>query len=154
MTMQAGTEKTCTKCRRVLPIEKFQKDRHKKGGRTVRCGECLNEIKIAYYWANRDARRAYFKEYKDNPKRRADNQRWDRERLIRDPEKCKARFAMNNAIRDGKLVRQPCHKCGDPKSQGHHHDYSKPLEVEWLCQRCHAEEHKGEQASPFVRRSA
>lgn len=45
--------------------------------------------------------------------------------------------------RRGKLIQEPCAKCGDPKSQMHHHDYTKPLEVEWLCRRCHMAEHQG-----------
>ncbi len=45
----------------------------------------------------------------------------------------KARHAVSEAIRKGTLVPQPCQECGDLKSQGHHPDYSKPLEVQWLC---------------------
>lgn len=37
----------------------------------------------------------------------------------------------------GKLAKIPCEKCGSPRSQMHHHDYDKPLEVEWLCRPCH-----------------
>jgi hypothetical protein len=39
------------------------------------------------------------------------------------------------------LEPQPCKVCGD-KAQAHHHDYSKPLEVEWLCQKHHGLEHR------------
>jgi len=45
------------------------------------------------------------------------------------------------AIRTGRLHRPPtCSSCGisDPKINGHHRDYTKPLYVEWLCYRCHA----------------
>lgn len=55
------------------------------------------------------------------------------------PEKEKARKAISNAIRDGRIVRPDhCSKCGlICKPQAHHADYSKPLEVTWLCKICH-----------------
>ena len=31
--------------------------------------------------------------------------------------------------RDGRLIRQPCEVCGEVKSQAHHGDYGKPLDV-------------------------
>lgn len=37
------------------------------------------------------------------------------------------------AVAAGLLVRQPCEVCGEQKSHGHHPDYTKPLEVIWLC---------------------
>ncbi len=37
---------------------------------------------------------------------------------------------------------EPCVVCGDEKSQRHHPDYSKPLEVVFLCDKHHKEEHK------------
>jgi hypothetical protein len=43
--------------------------------------------------------------------------------------------------RRGKLIQQPCAACGDPKSEMHHHDYAKPLEIEWLCRKCHMRLH-------------
>ncbi len=33
------------------------------------------------------------------------------------------------------------------KVHAHHHDYSKPLDVEWLCKDCHWQQHGGVLAS-------
>lgn len=48
-----------------------------------------------------------------------------------------AREICKKAIRQGLIVRQPCERCGDENSQAHHEDYSKPLEVNWLCRTHH-----------------
>ena len=53
------------------------------------------------------------------------------------PERERARRAVNNAIRDGRLVRLPCVACGEVRSEGHHHDYDQPLNVTWLCNEHH-----------------
>jgi len=54
------------------------------------------------------------------------------------PEKYRARTAVSNAIRDGKLLREPCSGCGKTgRIHAHHDDYSKPLDVVWLCEMCH-----------------
>jgi hypothetical protein len=42
----------------------------------------------------------------------------------------------------GRLKKLPCEVCGNPKSDGHHDDYAKPLDVKWLCRKHHAERHR------------
>lgn len=56
-------------------------------------------------------------------------------------EKGRAAQQLRDAVRQGKIKRQPCEVCGEPDAQGHHTDYSKPLEVRWLCAKHHREEH-------------
>jgi hypothetical protein len=56
--------------------------------------------------------------------------------------KAMARAIAGAHKRRGKLQQQPCEKCGTHESQMHHDDYSKPLEVQWLCRKCHMDGHK------------
>lgn len=51
---------------------------------------------------------------------------------------------LHYAVKVGKIIRPTvCDHCGESKRlQAHHEDYSKPLEVTWLCGSCHRNIHK------------
>lgn len=51
--------------------------------------------------------------------------------------KSNCRSIANVAQRRGKLRPQPCEVCGETKVEKHHDDYSKPLQVRWLCRTHH-----------------
>lgn len=65
------------------------------------------------------------------------------------PEKYKARNTLNNALRDGKVFKKHC-LCGSEKVQAHHADYSKPLEVTWVCFACHRLLHGQDNAAIMI----
>ncbi len=44
-------------------------------------------------------------------------------------------------IKLGRLIRRPCEVCAEIIVEAHHDDYSKPLEVRWLCGHHHREHH-------------
>lgn len=45
-------------------------------------------------------------------------------------------------IRRGSLIKQPCEVCKTEENiQAHHHDYTKPYDVTWLCAEHHREHH-------------
>lgn len=52
-----------------------------------------------------------------------------------------ARKMLNHYIKLGKIQKEACY-CGETKVDGHHTDYTKPLEVIWLCRKHHALLHK------------
>jgi hypothetical protein len=62
------------------------------------------------------------------------------------PERDYARYQVAYALRSGRLHRQPCEVCSSERVQAHHDDYSKPLEVRWLCRPHHQKHHHGEAA--------
>lgn len=53
-------------------------------------------------------------------------------------------------LRRGKLKQEPCKVCGQ-KAEKHHPDYSKPLEVEWLCRRHHLALHAEQKQQAVAR---
>lgn len=65
-------------------------------------------------------------------------------------ERRRASVLVAKAIKRGKLIPRPCEVCGFEgrcrdgrnKIHAHHDDYSKPLEVRWLCKACHHKEHE------------
>ena len=57
---------------------------------------------------------------------------------------------VGQAVRDGRLIPQPCEKCGASPTHAHHDDYSKPLDVRWLCPVHHAEHHHAAIDSPEI----
>jgi hypothetical protein len=119
--------KKCWCCRQVRPVEDFNPDPSRKGGRHSICKECGRAVRAAHRRANPELVRAY----RERPEERA---------------KQRARDAAKYARRRGRLIAQPCAVCGDPRVHAHHPNYAKRLEVVWLCQIHHAEVHRRERA--------
>jgi hypothetical protein len=90
---------------------------------------------------NEKFKKAHAERMKD-PEYREKVNRQHKDWAERNTVKRAAHIITGNAIRDGKLVKQPCEVCGELKAEAHHDDYEKPLDVRWLCRRHHAEHHK------------
>ena len=99
---------------------------------------------IDYNKQYRETHKDFIKELKkdhkydiNNEKARESRKKWNEN----NKEKIKAHKRLETAVCNGSLKRLPCEVCGDIKSQAHHPDYSKPLEVIWLCQLHHKQLH-------------
>lgn len=114
--------RTCPRCARTLPSASFRFRNSSNQKFMSQCRECARVIAQIYYRENGTKTKAGVRTYLD-------------------PIKKRARSLIQSAVRRGKIQRQPCEKCGQ-KSQAHHHDYSKPYDVSWLCTVHHGMEHR------------
>ena len=134
-------KKTCFKCGATKERSEFYRHKMMGDGFLGKCKECTKKDVRQRYVDARDKVRAYDAERKKRPERKAQKIKYAKMRALRHPEKAKANQMVGKAIKSGKLIRLPCEKCGNPKSEGHHDDYSKPLDVRWLCFKHHREHH-------------
>ena len=149
--------KTCRECNVEMPLSNFYVHAKMKDGHLNKCKECVKSQVSKYVkanpekkkewsnnYANSEAGREKAKSYlstdkgKEVRKNRADNYRKNH------PIRSRARYIVSYEIQCGRLVRPSiCNCCGiECKPHGHHNDYTKPLEVEWLCEPCHKNWHR------------
>ena len=89
-----------------------------------------------------EARKAYAERSKVDPNLKAAMLKNRRAWVMRHGEKRVAHVVVGNAIRDGRLIKEPCARCGELRVEAHHEDYSRPLDVTWLCKPCHMMRHR------------
>lgn len=133
--------KKCFKCGDVKELSEFYGHPQMPDGHVNKCKVC-NKIDVTKnYMLNRDKYILYERKRYQTPERKSAQRLYQKRSREKDPLKYKAVTAVGNAVRDGRLIKLPCEDCGEIKSQAHHDDYSKPLEVRWLCRRHHLEIH-------------
>ncbi len=57
----------------------------------------------------------------------------------------RARHALFRAVKSGFVIKPIlCSECLEYTDdlEAHHHDYTKPFDVKWLCVKCHGKEHR------------
>jgi hypothetical protein len=163
------TSRICTTCKIEKPFEEFGNSKKGKWGKREICKPCKRIKDREYERANTDKMTAKHdrwvkknaahladyrhKRYEENPepyKARAIEYRKSKKNepvkkyKYKYPHKKKAHLYVELAVHYGHLIRPDrCSKCGvECKPQGHHHDYDLPLDVTWLCTKCHGFEHR------------
>ena len=121
--------KFCSKCQTIKAVTEFARRNCSIDGLQVWCRDCRREYQ-----------REYARAFRDLDRHRLNQNRY-RER---NRQKIKAHNALKAAMNAGKVIVPVwCQRCQCVNDlEAHHHDYSKPLAVEWLCTTCHGLEHR------------
>ena len=120
--------KACFKCGEERPVEKFYRHPQMSDGRLGKCVYCARKDVTE----NRRRKLDYYRAYDRSRGHRGSS---ERDRVYR---------AVRDAIKQGRLTREPCEKCGNYIAQAHHangYDEENMLDVQWLCKLHHMEEH-------------
>ena len=132
--------KKCSECGRELPLDQFNKNRGSKDGLQDRCRECFSKYNRKRYAKYREAIKDRVKRYKEeNPANELETRL---KACEKNPTAKNAYRAVDAAIRAGVIDRSDrCSGCGcsnrEHRIEAHHSDYSRPLDVIWLCPVCH-----------------
>lgn len=135
--------KRCKTCRQVKPLTAFYKHPSCPNG-LGSCKTCRVKYVSGWYQENKESRKKYRRQYGlANPEK---ERLWQltarRNTYRRHPQRVRARNAVYTAKRTGRLSEKPCEVCGDRPTECHHDDYSKPLQVRWLCRKHHKALHQ------------
>ena len=136
--------KACFKCDRCLPLTEFYKHPMMGDGHLGKCKECTRRDVRENYMKRRDQYLEYERKRSRTPERRAgirlSQEKWS--------DHHRARILLHNAVTRGRIVKpKECQDCGAAtRLDGHHPDYTKPLDVVWVCRPCHGKRHRKEAA--------
>lgn len=134
--------KICTECGETKELNDFHKNKRLKSGLCSCCKACAIKRTKAHYRANALAKRAYEAARYQTDKRKTWKSDYQQRYRAKYKDRYKAHTAVLMAVRTGGLTPQPCQDCGQlDNTEAHHEDYSKPMEIIWLCFRCHRIRH-------------
>lgn len=131
-------EKKCSACKKELPLIGFNNSKKEKDGKQYKCRMCQHEYRKAY--RQTEVGKVNFKAEQDryykSGGRKQRVKKWASRKAL-----CSKVYL---AVKRGEIVRGlTCEECSSSNHiDAHHDDYSKPLDVRWLCRKCHNKWHK------------
>lgn len=148
-------EKNCFKCGELKPLTEYYKHKEMGDGHLNKCKQCTKSDVSKHRNDNIEKIREYDRNRlnkSERAKQSAEYQKTERGKEVKrrailkyrkDKLKYVAKNDLNNAIKYGRIQKpRSCSNCNvECSPHGHHDDYSKPLDVRWLCAKCHTDFH-------------
>lgn len=146
--------KTCFKCGSHKPLTEFYPHAKMADGYLNKCKDCTKKDTAERHsrmmadpiWREKELERHRLKSARQRNNKvvcRCESTR-ERSRKYRknNKQKVQAHNKKSRAQKKGIIHKKPCEVCGSTNQiHGHHDDYSKPLDVIWLCPKHHGERH-------------
>lgn len=129
--------KKCKKCNRIKPIHLFYEHKKMIDGHLSFCKKCVKERIYKRAIIKKEYIREYERKRNQQPDRKLRESIRQKIRRAKNPRKYKAWQKVSNAIRDGRLIKQPCEICGELKVEAHHPDHRSAFKIRWLCHEHH-----------------
>ena len=136
--------KTCSACHQVKALPDFGVRRDRLDGRSAKCAECLRARDRVRYPKESARRIERARAWASTPAGKESVAMAVKGWQQRNAAKRATHIVLRGAVRDGQITRpETCEVCSKrARIVGHHDDYSKPLAVRWLCEKCHKNWHK------------
>ena len=160
--------KVCKKCGVEKPLSEYGMHRRTVDGKKGSCKKCLLIESNKWRSENRDRvnerkritrqtpdQKKKRLEYRRRPEVKAKDKKYSQSDKAREaakkqrvnwgkkyPIKAWAHNEVAKLRNTGKLITYPCIICGNEKAEGHHEDYSRPLDLVWYCLPHHRERHR------------
>lgn len=126
----------CIQCASDKSASEFYSHPRMASGHVNVCKEC-HKLRMKVRARTNPAVQEYDRARAKTPERRAKARAYDTKYRAENPLASRAHSTVSKAVTSGKLVKLPCEFCGRQDVHAHHKDYSKPLDVIWLCPKCH-----------------
>lgn len=134
----------CGTCREWRRSSEYYSDKRTPNGLKSSCKEC--HLACSLRTRNSDLARESNRLHMARARQKDPEKFRERDRLRKRPvdEKVRARSLLNGAVQCGRINKpQTCESCGVMgRITAHHENYSKPLDVKWLCYECHGALHR------------
>lgn len=146
----------CKQCGEEKLLLDFPRDKKSRNGRMLYCKPCWNARNRKWRADNRAKARAGSREWhvRHREESRARSREYHKRTgyvhaVEQDRLKRWARDTLRRALRSGDIAKpDTCQRCGlFARLHGHHDDYERPLDVQWLCPACHGFLHRQERAA-------